>query len=93
MPKRSPKKIFEELQKQIGDFKFDSVKTPPHSKPRDPFGFITRKKILEQDVPRHEISSFDPGQAALSHRAPKLNKILTKYEARLNLTSNTYLLV
>jgi hypothetical protein len=49
------------------------------TRPSDPFGFISRQKILEHDFPQNEISPSGDDHAAIVNRSPMVEKIMNKY--------------
>jgi len=70
------------LQEKLNDFKFEYIPPAKFTKPHDPFGFLVRQKILQQDVPQQEILPPNDDLAAQMYTAPMLGKILDKYKTK-----------
>jgi len=61
------------------NFKFEYIPPVKYPKPTDPFGFLVRQKILQQDLPQHEILPPNDDLSAQMYTSPMLGKILEKY--------------
>ncbi|CAI2361893.1 unnamed protein product [Moneuplotes crassus] len=77
--KKKPTEIYQKLEEKIKEFKFEYISPVKYEKPKDPFGFLNRQRILHQDVPQHEIMAHSDNIVEQAYTAPMLGKILEKY--------------